>query len=218
MESKQTTFVVIALIVVAFFAYWFFQSQEVTAPGTETNTASSTEVSTTDTQVNSGPTATLSVVTDKESYAVGEQVALTFYADSPVPVAGTDVTFSFDATKLEVEKGLTKENFAKEISQIATVNQAQKVTGAPAIQFVKTTKVGDKINYSFSALALPGQGFTGKTNLGTITLRAKKNGDTPVVISFEKAGLSTDSNVAYEGRDILGNVEGTIVHVKTSSQ
>jgi hypothetical protein len=191
---------------------WSFQSQTVIAPGTDTATSTQGVV-----EKKNDPPATLSVITDKDSYVVGDQVALSFYVDSPVSIDGADVVFSFDGTQLEIVEGLAKDDFAKEISQVAAVNQAQKQAGTASIQFAKSTKVGDKINYSFSALALPGEGVKGKAKLGTIYLRAKKAGDFPLAITFEKAGVSTDSNVAYQGRDILRTVEGTTVRVQSKN-
>jgi len=218
MESKQTIFVVMALIVLGGLAVWFLQSQEATAPGTDSETATSTEKTVENTQVNSGPFAVLSVEADKESYKVGDQVALSFYVDSPVSVDGVDLTFTFDNTRLELVKGLAKGDFVKQISQIAQVSQAVKKDGVPIVNYATSTKIGNQTEYSFSALTLPGEETSGKTKLGTIFLRAKKIGDIPIVILFEKVGVSTDSNVAYERRDILGSVVGTTVRVQTNTQ
>jgi len=218
MESKQTIFVVIALLVLGGLAVWFLQSQEATAPGTGNETVTSTEESAENTQINNGPTAVLSVETDKESYAVGDQVALSFYVDSPVSIDGVDLTFMFDNTKLELVKGLAKGDFAKQISQIAQVNEAVKKDSVPTINYTKSTVTGTQTKYSFSALTAPGEETSGKTKLGTIYLRAKAIGDFPIVIAFEKQGVSTDSNVAYQIRDILGSVVGATVHVQTNTQ
>jgi hypothetical protein len=226
MESKQTTTIVIVLAILLGVAYWALSMQGTEAPNTS-ETATSTEsavidgmpvVESTPQPVPAALGASISVVADKTSYEVGDSVALSFYIDTPVAIGGADVIFSFDGTKLELVQGLAKENFAQEVAQLATAKVAQSSTEEPlTIGYTNNKKVGDSIVYTFSALARPGDEVSGKTKLGTVILRAKKAGDAPITISFENEGISTDSNIAYQGRDILKSVVGTTIRVQTTT-
>lgn len=138
--------------------------------------------------------ATISLV-GLETVSVGSEFDLKIELESAAPVDGIDIIIKYDPTLLEV---------------VGTVLPS---SAFPDIPLNKADQKLGKVY--FSAVIDEGSGFSGKTTLGTIKLKAKAKGTTTISVEFEK-GETVDSNVisTTSSRDILSKVNNLHLQIK----
>ncbi len=154
--------------------------------------------------------ASLRLVADKPAYAVGDEVFVTALLSTNRRTSGVDIVIQFDPDYLELIHGTAT---ALGLSSPAAVYFAE---ARPPIYenfpYAKLERQGEMMTFSFSAITKPLETFKGGGPVATLRFKALKPGVTVIdIISDEKR--PQDSNVAFEGRDILTEVEGVSITV-----
>lgn len=160
-------------------------------------------------QVQDG-TATLSVVTDKSSYIAGEEILMQIVLDTDKEVSGVDIVLSYND---HIEILETTQPSEKISNQVAAAYLKTTQSGFTTFPYAKFDEKGGKKTLSFSGITAARQTITGEAVVAEVTAEAKTPGETSIDIAFEGRGVSTDANVAYDGRDILTSVESAFITI-----
>lgn len=151
----------------------------------------------------SSPSATLVLSSDKTSYKVGDQALVQVLLSSDVPTDGADVFIEFDPTLLELEKA-DPERVA-EGDNLASAYLANTATVFGEFPFARIDDRNGKKVFAFSAISNPESTVSQKGSIALLRFKALKAGVATVAILAEK-GATNDTNVAYQGKDVLSNV------------
>lgn len=137
-----------------------------------------------------GEKVSLILSSDKESYQVGENVSVDIYLNTQEKkTVAADVILTYDPAILNL-KYIGSEFIDK--------------TGSVFDQFFSIADQ-KKGKISLSALLDPEKNFKGRGKIVSLEFEVKGKDQTEIKIVFEP-GISTDSNVSYEGKDLLEEV------------
>jgi len=194
--------IIIAVIFIVVFLYYVFYGNESDIKIEEQN-------NTEQEQVQDG-TATLSVITDKNIYSVGETISIQVILDTDKDVSGVDIVLSYDDHIKILETTKPTEGISNQVAA-AYLQTAQ--SGFTNFPFAKFGEDEDKKTLSFSGITAARQTITGRSVVADITAEAKIVGETTIDIVFEGINIPTDTNVAHDGRDILSSVDGATITI-----
>ena len=170
----------------------------------EEDTSSMQAVSTNDT------VASLRLVADKPAYTTGDEALVTVFLSTNRRTSGVDVVIRFDPDYLELVQGT---GTARGFSTPAGVYFAD--VRPPVYEnfpYAKLEQSGEMMTFSFSAITKPLETFKGGGPVATLRFKVLKSGVTAIDIISNKR-QTQNSNVAFEGKDILTAVEGVSITI-----
>lgn len=144
---------------------------------------------------------TLSLVTEKKEIALGETFDAAIFLDTGKKrTAGVDILLYYDPIALALQKGGDTDEYLNTEFSSFDIFQYTKINTAKGAIFL-------------SALAKPLREVEGRGEVAALSFMAIRQGTTTIVFGYEK-NSNTDSNVAYQGKDILTNTYGVELVVK----
>ncbi|MBI2450947.1 MAG: hypothetical protein HYV52_01245 [Parcubacteria group bacterium] len=157
------------------------------------------------------PLVALSLITPKvENYKIGDLVEVGILLENgQKKTTGVDIVLTYDPQIVELQgkNSQIKQNGKTEPKNFLDV----EFSSFDFFPYFNLNTKNGKIY--FSALARPLREVVGKGVIATLTFKVIKTGETSINLVFEK-GLSSDSNVAYAGRDILKQVRNLNLVIK----
>ena len=194
-------FIIIAFLIIAAFVFLYTPTTQNTGQVGSTN----------DTE--SAPRARLVLTTDKDSYVVGEDILVKVLLESSVEIAGVDVSIYYDPNILDISDDAKVALDTSAPADSASLYLLANVSVFEQVPFAEIIE-GDKENtFNFSAIASPQGGFSGDGVVGTFKMRALSRGVATIDFVFDGIGVPTDTNVAFEGIDILDGVQGATITI-----
>ncbi|MAZ40624.1 hypothetical protein CL654_00695 [bacterium] len=154
--------------------------------------------------------ATLSVVTDKKDYSVGEDVIIQILLDTDKEISGVDVVLSYTDEIEILEAGKPTDNALNQTAAAYLQTAQSGFSDFPAARFGED---GDRKTFSFSGITQARQTITGAQVVAELLAKASSPGEVTIDIVFEELGSPRDTNVAFDGRDILTAVESTTISI-----
>src|SRR3989344_2727162 len=147
--------------------------------------------------------ASLRLSVDSPVYATGDEVLATVLLTTNRRTLGVDVVIQFDPDYLELVQGTgTTLDLVKNNAPAAAYFAQVKPPIYDNFPYAKLERRGEMMTFSFSAITKPLETFKGSGAVATLRFQALKPGVTAItIISDERK--PQDSNVAFEGRDIL---------------
>lgn len=155
--------------------------------------------------------ASLRLSADSPAYNTGDEVLITVLLATNRRTSGVDVVIQFDPDYLELVRGTgTTLDLGGPAALYFTQTKFPVYENFP---YAKLERDGDKMTFSFSAITKPLETFKGGGAIATLAFQALKPGVTAVnIISDERK--QRDSNVAFEGKDVLTDVEGVSITIR----
>jgi hypothetical protein len=147
------------------------------------------------TDTTEGDGATLEISPSSGGYMVGDTWTADIILDtSGADVDGVDILIKYDTSLLDA------------------VNDSVDISGSP-LPVTPANTIDDGVGeISFSALSNGGESFRGREKLGSVSFRSIAAGRASVEFVFS-AGVTTDSNVASAGVDILTSVNKALYDI-----
>jgi len=158
--------------------------------------------------------ATLALTSDATEYAKGDTIqALVSLITKNRKTPGADIVLSYDPAFLQlVQIDGAKPSVTK--GQVRVNPELYlNTTGSGFDTFPFMSVDYSKSIISFAALKLPLKEFQGNGDVASLRFKAIAQGATAIKVVFEN-GSTTDSNVAFNGRDILTAVTDLSLTIK----
>lgn len=190
--NKSTYMGVVALLIVALFIGYFLITYFSGKPNESEEIIGE-----------SSPSAALVLSSEKTSYKVGEQALVQVLLSSDVPTDGADVFIEFDPTLLELEKADPER--AAEGENLASAYLANIATVFGEFPFARLDDRNGKKVFAFSAISNPESTVSQKGSIAILRFKALRAGTATITILAER-GATNDTNVAYQGKDVLSGV------------
>jgi hypothetical protein len=205
-HSRTAILVTILVAIVALVLIFVFGFNPLSkSTSTSTNEAGGMDIRTEQNQ-----SATLSVVTDKDTYIVGDDIKIDIVLNTKAKVSGVDIVLTFTDV---IEVAQIKEPDENALNQTASAYLQTAQSAFTDFPFMKIEEEGNNRIVRFSGISAPRETFSGEGVVATLLAKARKAGETQIGIVFEGTGIPTDTNVAFEGKDILTKVEGKSITI-----
>lgn len=168
----------------------------------------------------------MSVSTNRAQYAIGDQVKVSVQLDiQGRKTPGVDVVLAYDPTYLEPVSLVPAVQATSPKDKKAAVTSITKgiVRFTPQTYLESSSSRFDTLPYfsidydkaqiRFSALMQPLNDFEGKGEIASLYFKAIRPGMTEIKIISDQ-NSTTDSNVAFGGRDILNSTTNTTINIR----
>lgn len=154
--------------------------------------------------------AYLSARPDKDVYRIGQEILIDFRVAADRPIAGADVIFTYDPTFLRLVSDTPEasQEFIQDSS--GTTRRAAVFNDFPYAQL--SSVAPQKSQYAFSAVLGALESFQGGGSVAVLRFEALRAGQTNIEI-VSRGSSASDSNVAYEGEDILKSVRNATIAI-----
>lgn len=154
----------------------------------------------------------LSLTTNQTEYNLNDLIEVNVSLDSGgKKTAGVDVSLNYDPKTLELQT-TSQTDASKKAGRLDPLQFLNtEFSSFDIFPYIKLDKGAGAL--FFSALAKPLREVQGKGVIAAITFKALKSGKAKINLVFEK-DATTDSNVAYLGKDILNQVYGLELTIK----
>lgn len=143
--------------------------------------------------------ANITLKTDRNSYSVGDVVELDVHLATNRRTAGVDIILTFDPTYLLLVEATPQKNVERpDVNYLAQISDVIFKN----FPYAKLEKRGSRMIFSFSAISDPQETFKGGGSIAILRFKTLLAGRTTVEIISDDS-IVLDSNVAFEGKDIL---------------
>lgn len=153
----------------------------------------------------------LSLTSDKNEYHIGDIAKISVLIDTlGRKTPGVDIILAYNPEFLEISGKIKSKIKGKEKVK---PEDYLDISSSRFDTFPYMSIDLDKSLISFSALMLPLQDFQGSGEIASLNFKTLKSGATQVKFIFERKS-TTDSNVAFAGKDILTSVKDLEINIK----
>lgn len=160
-----------------------------------------------------GPKASLTLTSAKNSYLVGDEILVSVNVSTNADTAGVDIVLEFDQTLLElVKSNPAQAPSGKNVASVYLAQNTESVYGD--IPQAQLKEIGGKKVLAFSSLAKPQQYFKGSGVITVLRFKALQTGSATIKILSTPGQTGNDSNVAYQGKDILKETKNITLTIR----
>jgi hypothetical protein len=154
----------------------------------------------------SSPPVTIALTSSKERYQVGDTIEIAVELNTEdKQTAGIDVMLSYDPAILKLKA--VDETASTEPMRYLIIGESEF---ANFNYFRAEEGIG---NIVFSALMRAQETFSGQTTVATLTFEAIKAGTEEIIFLFD-LGSTKDTNVSYNGQDVLEKAESITLTIQ----
>lgn len=180
-------------------------------PKIETPSASQAKTKTSALTKDDGLKASIVLSSAKTNYIVGEEALVSVNLSTNANTAGADVFIQYDPVQLELVKANPVAGSGKNVAALYLAQNTGSIYGDfPQARLID--RDGKKV-FAFSSLSKPQESFKGEGVIATLRFKTLSPGAATVKI-LSTPGQTNDTNVSYQGKDILKETKDITLIIK----